>query len=61
MIVEEQDMPRQLFESIVASSPELNLAITIDNAEIADICCVRHEIDMLLFFILTKNAGRVQM
>lgn len=57
MIVEDQAMPRQLFESIVASSPELNLAITIDNAEIADICCVRHEIDLVLMDVVTKNGA----
>ena len=35
MIVEDQAMPRQLFEAIVKSEPRLNLAVSIDNAEIA--------------------------
>lgn len=57
MIVEDQAMPRQLFETIVKSDPNLNLAISIDNAEIADICCSRHNIDLVLMDVVTKNGA----
>lgn len=57
MIVEDQAMPRQLFESIVNSCPELNLALSIDNADIADICCMRHSIDLILMDVVTKNGA----
>ena len=46
MIVEDQAMPRQLFEAIVKSQQKFNLAVSIDNAAIADICCARHAIDL---------------
>lgn len=57
MIVEDQAMPRQLFETILLSSPKFHLAISIDNAAIADICCVRHKIDLVLMDVVTKNGA----
>lgn len=57
MIVEDQAMPRQLFEAIVKSEPKLNLAVSIDNAEIADICCARHAVDLVLMDVVTKNGA----
>ena len=51
MIVEDQAMPRQLFEAIINSQPKFNLAVSIDNAAIADICCARHGIDLVLMEI----------
>lgn len=57
MIVEDQAMPRQLFEAIVKSAPTLNLALSVDNAEIADICCERHDVDLVLMDVVTKNGA----
>lgn len=57
MIVEDQAMPRQLFEAIIKTQPEFNLAVSIDNAAIADICCVRHGIDLVLMDVVTKNGA----
>lgn len=57
MIVEDQAMPRQLFGAIVESCPKLRLALSIDDAAIADICCVRHEIDLVLMDVVTKNGA----
>lgn len=57
MVVEDQTMPRQLFETIVKSDEKLNLAESIDNAEIADICCVRHGVDLVLMDVVTKNGA----
>ena len=57
MIVEDQAMPRQLFEAIIKSQPNLNLAVSIDNAAIADICCARHNIDLVLMDVVTKNGA----
>ena len=37
MIVEDQAMPRQLFEVIIKAQPKFNLTVSIDNAAIADI------------------------
>ena len=57
MVVEDQTMPRQLFETIVKSDEKLNLAVSIDNAEIADICCVRHGVDLVLMDVVTKDGA----
>ena len=57
LIVEDQTMPRQLFESIVNSDEKLNLVASIDNAEIADLCCVRHGVDLVLMDVVTKNGA----
>ena len=57
MIVEDQAMPRQLFEAIVKSQQKFNLAVSIDNAAIADICCARHAIDLVLMDVVTKNGA----
>ena len=37
MIIEDQTMPRQLFELSIQSSERFELAISIDNAALADI------------------------
>ena len=57
MIVEDQAMPRQLFEAIIKTQPEFNLEVSIDNAAIADICCARHGIDLVLMDVVTKNVA----
>lgn len=57
MIVEDQAMPRQLFEAIVSSEEKLNLAVSVENAEIADICCARHGVDLVLMDVVTKNGA----
>lgn len=57
MIVEDQSMPRQLFEAIIKTQPKFNLSVSIDNASIADICCARHRIDLVLMDVVTKNGA----
>ena len=57
MIVEDQSMPRQLFEVIIKAQPKFNLTVSIDNAAIADICCARHAIDLVLMDVVTKNGA----
>ena len=57
MIVEDQAMPRQLFETIVKSDEKLNLAVSVDNADIADICCARHGVELVLMDVVTKNGA----
>ena len=57
MIVEDQAMPRQLFETIVRADPRLNLVVSVDNAEIADVCCLRHDVSLVLMDVVTKNGA----
>ena len=41
MIVEDQTMPRELFELRVQSSEHFEVALSIDNAALADVFCLR--------------------
>ena len=55
MIVEDQTMPRQLFELRVQSSERFEVAISIDNAAMADIYCLRYPVDLILMDVITRN------
>ena len=41
MVVEDQAMPRQLFEAFISMSDRFNLVHSIKNADMADIYCRR--------------------
>ena len=53
MVVEDQAMPRQLFESIIAASVRYSLVHSIKNADMADIYCEKSEIDLILMDVCT--------
>lgn len=55
MIVEDQSMPRQLFELFVKSSAKYNLLFSIENAGMAEIYCMKHPIDLILMDVLTAG------
>jgi len=55
MIVEDQSMPRQLFELFVKSSDKYNLLFSIENAGMAEIYCMKHPIDLILMDVLTAG------
>ena len=57
LIVEDQSMPRQLFELLVGGTGRYEVAASIDNAAVADIYCVRHNIDLVLMDVVTKNGN----
>ena len=48
-------MPRQLFELRVQSSEHFELAISIDNAAMADIYCLKYPVDLILMDVITRN------
>ena len=48
MIVEDQTMPRELFELRVQASERFELALSIDNAALADVYCLRFPVDLIL-------------
>ena len=48
-------MPRQLFELRVQSSERFELAISIDNAAMADIYCHKYPVDLILMDVITRN------
>ena len=41
MIVEDQTMPRELFELRIQASEHFEVALSIDNAALADVYCLR--------------------
>lgn len=57
LIVEDQMMPRQLFEDMVNHSDNFELVAGIDNADVADIYCAKDSVDLVLMDVLTKNAA----
>ncbi|MGN1418564.1 MAG: response regulator [Acutalibacteraceae bacterium] len=54
MVVEDQAMPKQLFEAFVENSPHYQLVHSIKNADMADIYCQKGEIDLILMDICTE-------
>ncbi|MGN0467265.1 MAG: response regulator [Acutalibacteraceae bacterium] len=54
MVVEDQAMPKQLFEAFVENSPDYQLVYSIKNADMADIYCQKGEIDLILMDICTE-------
>lgn len=57
LVVEDQAMPRQLFELFIQSSEQFALAASIDNAAMADIYCAGGGIDLILMDVVTKNGA----
>lgn len=55
MIVEDQTMPRQLFEMYVRASRQFELAISIDSAAMADIYCLKYPVDLILMDVVTRD------
>lgn len=55
MIIEDQTIPRQLFELSIQSSERFELAISIDNAALADIYCLKYPVDLILMDVITRN------
>ena len=56
LVVEDQTMPRQLFEMLIQSSDEFALAASIDNAEMADIYCLSNTVDLVLMDVVTRGS-----
>ena len=56
LVVEDQTMPRQLFEMLIQSSEEFALAASIDNAEMADIYCLSNTVDLVLMDVVTRGS-----
>ena len=55
MIVEDQTMPRQLFELRIQASERFEVAISIDNAAMADIYCLKYPVDLILMDVITRG------
>jgi len=55
LIVDDQYIPRQLFERIVSSSEDYTLAAAVDTAKVADIYCAAGGVDLVLMDIVMHD------
>ena len=55
LIVDDQIVPRQLFEHIIATSGRYQLAASIDSAKIADAYCARGGVDLILMDVVMND------
>lgn len=55
LIVDDQNMPRQLFESFVAGSENYELAASVDSAKVADLWCSAGKVDLILMDIVMND------
>lgn len=54
MVVEDQSMPRQLFEAFISMSDRYKLVHSIKNADLADLYCESSQIDLILMDVCTE-------
>lgn len=54
LIVEDQDMPRELFEIYINSSDKFNHLLSISNASAALAVCRNNQVDLILMDVLTE-------
>lgn len=57
MIVDDQNMPRKLFEMIVESSPDYVLAKSIQSAATADMYVLSNDIDLIIMDIVMADGS----
>ena len=55
MIVEDQTMPRELFELRIQSYEHFETVLSIDNASLAEVYCLRFPVDLILMDVITRN------
>ena len=54
LIVEDQDMPRELFEIYIRASEKFNHLLSISNASAALSVCQKNKVDLILMDVLTE-------
>jgi len=57
LVVDDQVVPRQLFENIISSSGRYRLTACIDTARIADAYCARGEVDLVLMDVVMSDGS----
>lgn len=55
MVVDDQIMPRQLFENIINNSQEYELVASVESASIADVYCAKMKIDLILMDVVMSG------
>ncbi len=57
LVVDDQIVPRQLFENIITSSDRYQLAACIETAKVADAYCARGDIDLVLMDVVMNDGS----
>lgn len=55
LVVDDQAMPRQLFENIIKSSDNYELVACIETAKVADMYCARQLVDLILMDVVMND------
>ena len=55
LIVDDQTMPRQLFESFVAASEKYELVASLDSAKVADFYCSSGKVDLIIMDVVMND------
>ena len=57
MVVEDQQMPAQLFGQFISSSDRYELAVTIGCAALAEVYCMSYDVDLILMDVVTEDGA----
>ena len=57
MVVEDQKMPKDLFVHMISESEKYEVALTLENASIADVALLKYDIDLILMDVITENGA----
>ena len=57
LIVDDQNVPRQLFESYIAGSNRYELAASVDTAKVADAYCAGCRVDLVLMDVVMSDGS----
>ena len=57
MVVEDQKMPKDLFVHMISESDKYEVALTLENASIADVALLKYDIDLILMDVITENGA----
>lgn len=55
LVVDDQVMPRQLFENVIKSSENYELVACIETAKVADMYCARQHVDLILMDVVMND------
>lgn len=57
LIVDDQNIPRQLFESFIAASDRYELAASVDTSKVADAYCAGGRVDLVLMDVVMNDGS----
>ncbi len=55
LVVDDQAMPRQLFENMIKSAENYELVACIETAKVADMYCARQQVDLILMDVVMND------